>query len=140
MSTTGVKVVIDTNIFITILGTKSPNRWIFNKIKTGEFELCVSNEILWEYEEILTRKTNQIVARNIIDFLLIHPYVHFVDVYFNWKLIEKDPDDNKFIDCAVSSEAYCLVTNDHHFDVARNLDFPPINIVNLDEFKEEFNP
>lgn len=139
MSTTGVRVVIDTNIFITILGKKFPNRWVFDSIKTGEFELCVRNEILWEYEEILTRKTNQTVARNIIDFLLIHPYVHFVDVYFNWELIEKDPDDNKFIDCAVSADAYCLVTNDHHFDVARKLDFPPINIVSLDEFKKEFN-
>lgn len=138
MSITGEKVVIDTNIFITILGKKSPNRWIFEKIKKGEIELCVSSEILWEYEEILTEKTSQTVARNVIDFLLISPYVHFIDIYFNWQLVEKDPDDNKFIDCTISSGAYCLVSNDHHFNEVKKIDFPKITILNLEEFKAEF--
>ena len=138
MNTTGVKVVIDTNIFITTIGTKSPNRWIFDKIRTGEFELCVSNEILWEYEEILTQNTNEIVARNVIDFLLINPFVHFVDVFFSWQLIKADPEDNKFIDCSVSSDAYCIVTNDRHFNEAKKIDFPPVTIMSLDEFEKEY--
>ncbi|NJK86192.1 MAG: putative toxin-antitoxin system toxin component, PIN family [Bacteroidales bacterium] len=116
MSITGEKVVIDTNIFITIIGKKSPNRWIFEKIVNGEIELCVSSEILWEYEEVLTQKTSNNVARNIIDFLLISPYVHLTDIYFNWQLIENDYDDNKFIDCTISSGAFCLVTYDQHFN------------------------
>ncbi len=57
MNTIGAKVVIDTNVFITILGRQSPNRWIFDKIHKGEFQLCVSHEILLEYEEILSQKT-----------------------------------------------------------------------------------
>lgn len=138
MSTTGVKVVIDTNILITIIGRELPNRWIFGKIINGELELCVSSEILWEYEEILIAKTNQIVARNIIDFLLISPFVHLVDVYFNWNLIEKDPDDNKFIDCAVSSGVYCLVSNDNHFNAVKKIDFPQITVLSLQEFEAEF--
>ena len=138
MSITGERVVIDTNIFITIIGKKSPNRWIFEKIIKGEIELCVSSEILWEYEEVLTGKTSQNVARNVIDFLLISPYVHFIDIYFNWQLIENDPDDNKFIDCTISSGAYCLVSNDQHFNEAKKIDFPKITILNLEEFKAEF--
>ena len=138
MSITGERVVIDTNIFITIIGKKSPNRWIFEKIIKGEIELCVSSEILWEYEEVLTGKTSQDVARNVIDFLLISPYVHFIDIYFNWQLIENDPDDNKFIDCTISSGAYCLVSNDQHFNEAKKIDFPKITILNLEEFKAEF--
>lgn len=138
MNTTGEKVVIDTNILITIIGRRSPNRWIFDKIINGELELCVSSEILWEYEEILIEKTNQVVARNIIDFLLISPFVHLVDVYFNWYLIENDPDDNKFIDCAISSGAYCLVSNDQHFNVVKNIDFPKIIVLSLQEFEAKF--
>ena len=140
MSTTGIKVVIDTNIFITTIGKKSPNRWIFDKIRTGGLELCVSNEILLEYEEIFSQKTNQVVTRNIINFLLISPYVHFIDIYFNWNIIEKDPDDNKFIDCAISSGAYCLISNDKHFNEAKNIDFPEITILTLEEFSKEFKP
>lgn len=138
MNITGEKVVVDTNIFITIIGKKSPNRWIFEKIIKGEIELCVSSEILWEYEEVLSGKTSQTLARNIIDFLLISPYVHLIDIYFNWQLIRKDPDDNKFIDCAISSGAYCLVSNDQHFLDAKKIDFPKILIQNLEEFTAEF--
>jgi putative PIN family toxin of toxin-antitoxin system len=138
MNTTEVKVVIDTNIFITILGRKSPNRWIFDKIINCELHLCVSSEILFEYEEILTQKTNIDIARNVIDFLLISPNVHLIDIFYYWNLIEADPDDNKFIDCAISSNAYCLVSNDRHFNILKDIDFPKINILRLEEFELEF--
>ncbi|MFA6402669.1 MAG: putative toxin-antitoxin system toxin component, PIN family [Salinivirgaceae bacterium] len=138
MNTTEVKVVIDTNIFITILGRKSPNRWIFHKIINCELHLCVSSEILFEYEEILTQKTNIDIARNVIDFLLISPNVHLIDIFYYWNLIEADPDDNKFIDCAISSNAYCLVSNDRHFNILKDIDFPKINILRLEEFELEF--
>ena len=138
MSIVGVKVVIDTNIFITIIGRKSSNRWIFDKIRKGDFQLCVSNDILWEYEEILIQKTNSNIARNVIDFLLINPNIHLIDIFFYWQLIQADPDDNKFIDCAVSSDAFCLVSNDKHFNIAKGLDFPKIRVLRLDEFESEF--
>lgn len=99
MNTTGIRLVIDTNFFITIIGRKSPNRWVFDKIISGELLLCVSNEILLEYEELLAEKTNKQVSRNVIDFLLISPFVYKTDIFFNWHLISEDPDDNKFIDC-----------------------------------------
>jgi len=44
--------------------------------------------------------------------------------------------DNKFIDCAFASNCDLLVTNDKHFNVVKKLDFPQINIVKLQEFKE----
>lgn len=138
MSITGTKVVIDTNVFITIIGRKSPNRWIFDKIISGEFHLCVSNDILWEYEEILAQKANEQVARNVIDFLLISPFVHKADIFYNWHLISADPDDDKFIDCYISSDSILLVSNDQHFDKIRNIDFPKINLHSLKEFELEF--
>ena len=46
-----------------------------------------------------------------------------------------DPDDNKFVDIAISSNSTYLVTNDHHFDVLKQLDFPSVNIVSLKEFQ-----
>jgi uncharacterized protein len=138
MSTTEVRVVIDTNIFITIIGKKSPNRWIFEKIISGEFILCVSNEILLEYEEILVQKTNVEVARNVIDFLLINPFVQKTDIFFNWNLIFADSDDDKFIDCYISSDAVCLVSNDQHFEVVRRIDFPKIHVCTLSEFESKF--
>jgi putative PIN family toxin of toxin-antitoxin system len=138
MSTTATKIVIDTNVFITIIGKKSPTRWIFDKIITGEFVLCVSSELLLEYEEILTKKANIEVARNVIDFLLISPFVQKTDIYFNWSLIQDDPDDDKFIDCYLSSGAEYLLTNDKHFNVICQIDFPKINIISLTDFENKY--
>jgi len=138
MNTTDHRVVIDTNVFITIIGRKSPNRWIFDKIISGEFRLCVSNEILLEYEELLTEKTNKDVSRNVIDFLLISPFVLKADIFFNWHLISDDPDDDKFIDCYLSSDAEYLVSNDQHFAKIKQIDFPKINLYSLIEFESEF--
>ena len=49
-------------------------------------------------------------------------------------LITVDPDDNKFVDCAISANAHYIVTNDHHYDVLKDIDFPKVNIVNIQQF------
>lgn len=138
MSITGAKVVIDTNIFITIIGRKSPNRWIFDEIRSGNLQLCVSNEILFEYEEILTRKTNAKIARNVLVFLMLSPFVEKIGIFYNWKLIKSDPDDNKFVDCAVSADACCIVSNDKHFNALQTIDFPPVKVINLKTFEQKY--
>jgi len=92
---------------------------------------------LLEYEEILAKKTNKQVSRNVIDFLLISPFVHKSDIFFNWQLISEDPDDNKFIDCYLASDAEYLVSNDQHFSKIRQIDFPKINLCTLKEFEME---
>lgn len=138
MNITALKLVIDTNIFIAIIGRKSPFRWIFDCIIQGKIKLCVSNEILFEYREILARKTNEKVAENIIEFLSISPSVEKTEIYFNFKLIAEDEDDNKFVDCAITANAECLVSNDKHFRVLKSIDFPKINVLKLREFEEKY--
>jgi len=44
-----------------------------------------------------------------------------------------DPDDNKFVDCAVAGNAKYIVTEDSHYDVLKGLDFPKVDIIKLDE-------
>jgi predicted nucleic acid-binding protein len=61
MSTTGVKLVLDTNILIAIIGRKSPYRWIFDEIIDGGLILCVSNEIILEYKEILQKRREKLL-------------------------------------------------------------------------------
>jgi len=138
MDTTALKIVIDTNIFIAIISRKSPFRWIFDCLINGKIRLCVSNEILFEYREILARKTNEKIAENVIEFLSISPFVDKTEIYFNFQLIVEDEDDNKFVDCAVSANAECLVSNDKHFRVLKTIDFPKVRILKLQEFEEKY--
>lgn len=139
MNTTVFKVVLDTNIFIAIIGKQSLFRWIFDKIIDGSLVLCIFNEILLEYREILERKTNETVANNIVNFLMIHPYVSKTEIFYRFKLIFADEDDNKFVDCAIISHAHFLVSNDRHFDLLKSIDFPKVNVVTLMEFETLFS-
>lgn len=138
MDTTALKIVIDTNVFIAIIGKSSPHRWIFDKILSGKFQLCISNDILFEYQEILTVKTTKEISQNVTDFLVIHPSVSTIDVYYKWNLITADFDDNKFIDCAISANAHCIVSNDKHFQEVNKIDFPKVLIMTLSEFEKGF--
>lgn len=138
MNTTALRLVIDTNIFIAIISKKSPFRWIFDCLIQGKIKLCISNEILFEYREILARKTNEEVAENVMEFLSVSLFVEKTEIYFNFRLISEDEDDNKFVDCAIAANAECLVSNDRHFRVLKTIDFPKITILKLKEFEEKY--
>jgi putative PIN family toxin of toxin-antitoxin system len=138
MSTTAPGIVLDTNILIAIIGKKSPFRWIFDCLIEGKIVLCFSNEILFEYQEILTEKTSAQVAENVVNFLTVSPFTVKTEIFFNFGLISADPDDNKFVDCAIASNAICLVSNDDHFQVLRTVDFPKVTILTLSEFEAKY--
>ncbi|MBR3619182.1 MAG: putative toxin-antitoxin system toxin component, PIN family [Bacteroidaceae bacterium] len=129
-------VVIDTNCLLQIISRNSPYRPIWDAFLAGKYELCVSNDILDEYQEILEQQITPTVAENIILLLLNKPNVQFVDPHFRMGLITADPDDNKFVDCAFAANADYLVSEDSHFDVLRTTPFPHLNLVTLDEFLE----
>lgn len=61
--------------------------------------------------------------------------VEYITQYFKWRLIETDPDDNKFVDCAIAANAEYLATEDNHFQVLKKISFPKIQVINFDELK-----
>lgn len=128
-----MKVVLDTNIFLSSLSKKSPFRLVFDNLLTGSYELSASNDILMEYAEIIARKTSPLVSENVLELLSNLPNVEEVEIYYYWDLIIEDPDDNKFTDCATADY---LVSNDRHFHTLRNIDFPPVNLISMAEFME----
>lgn len=85
--------------------------------------MCVSTSILEEYEEILIQHANEKVAHYIIDRIVSSPYTQFISPYFDFNLITSDPDDNKFVDCAITAGARYIVTEDHHYDVINGKNF-----------------
>lgn len=100
----------------------------------GKNKLCVSNEILEEYIEILQRLTDNETAEYVVKTILNSPFVELITPFYHFNLITVDPDDNKFVDCAISANAHYIVTNDHHYDVLKDIDFPKVNIVNIQQF------
>ncbi len=101
-----MKVVIDCNIFVMAVSSKSPYHKIVTFLIDGLYELHVSTEIYFEIA----------VAEAFLDAFYICPYVILSEPTFKWNLIFSDEDDNKYIDCYIKSNADYLVTNDKHFN------------------------
>lgn len=74
------------------------------------------------------------IASNVVQTLLNSPSVELVDTFFRFDLIKKDPDDNKFVDCAIAGNATFVVSNDSHFDILREVEFPKLILKSLQEF------
>ncbi|WP_428356817.1 putative toxin-antitoxin system toxin component, PIN family [Methyloprofundus sp.] len=134
-----MKVVLDTNVLLVSIATKSRYRVIFDSLINNGITLIISNEILSEYTEIIERKTNMMIASNISEMLVSLPNVYKQEVYYRWGLIEEDKDDNKFVDCAIAGNVDYLVSNDQHFNCLKKIDFPKLNLLSIDEFMDLLN-
>ena len=131
-----MRIVLDTNILLVSIPKKSPYRIIFDNLLANKFDLVISNDILSEYTEIIAQKTNSIIATNISEMLLTLSNVQKQDVFYKWNFIQIDKDDNKFVDCAVAGNADYLVSNDKHFNCLKAIEFPKLNLLSIEEFKE----
>jgi uncharacterized protein len=98
--------------------------------------MCVTEEIYLEYEEILKQKYNIIVAHSFLNSLKELSNVVQTDIFYKWLLIQSDPDDDKFVDCAIAGNVDFLVTNDRHYNVLKTIGFPPINVISIEEFEK----
>ena len=130
-------VVLDTNCLIQALPTRSQYHRIWTDFLAGKYVLCVSNEILTEYEEILAQHTSPEVAHNVVEAIARHPQTLYRESFFHFHLLSDiDKDDDKFVDCAITSGADYIVTEDSHFDHLKTIPFPQLNVLTLDEFNE----
>jgi|SRR5882724_2061761 len=133
-------VVLDCNILVICLTSKSPHHHIYRSLIEGKFDLVVSGEIILEYEEIIQEKYGIVTANALISLLKELPNVHSINPYYKWQLIDADPDDNKYCDCAIAGKAMYIVTEDKHFNVLKNISFPSLTTINIDEFLKIIQP
>ena len=128
------RIVLDTNCLLPSISRRSRYYPVWERFICGEYDLCVTTEILAEYEEIVGRMTSPVVARLVVEAILRAPNTLRIEASFRFGLITEDPDDNKFVDCAIVANAECVVTNDSHFDVLATIPFPRVKVVDLGTF------
>ena len=129
-----MRIVLDTNCLLASLSRRGAYFNVWKSLQQGKYTLCVSNEILEEYEEILTQSTNSVIASNVVQTLLNAPTVELIEPFYRFNLIKNDPDDNKFVDCAIAGNATYIVSNDSHFEVLKQIDFPKLVVKRIQEF------
>ena len=128
------RIVLDTNCLLMCIPKNSPYRIVWNAFLNGEFTLCLSNEIVEEYLEILSNKTTASIAGNVISTILNQHNVELINPHYRFGLIQADVDDNKFVDCAIVANAEYLVSNDSHFRILEQIPFPKVNLLRLKSF------
>lgn len=73
------------------------------------------------------------VADTVLQIIEVSHHTQLVTNYFKWNLIPLDPDDNKFVDCAIAAGAQFILTEDKHFNVLKEIDFPAVPVINIDD-------
>lgn len=129
-------IVLDTNCLIQILPRQAEHRWLYDAILEGAIHLAVTTDILNEYVEVLDVFFESDVLGNLVAKTILElPGTQKITIYTRWNLISKDPDDDKFVDCAIAANADAIVTNDSHFKALRQIDFPKVIAIRLDDFQ-----
>ncbi len=131
------RIVLDTNCLIQIVSPHSKYFPVWEAFMNEKIQICVSTEILLEYQEILSRLASTFIANTIVKAITNNPHTVMVNPTFRFNIITEDFDDNKFVDCAIIGQAEYIVTNDKHFEEVRKCPFPKVDIQTLSEFAED---
>ncbi len=134
-----MNIVLDTNCLLIAISDRSRFHRVWQAFTNGDYTLCVTNEIIEEYAEVISRNINERVAQTVIYLIMTLSNVKYIDPHFRFHLITSDPDDNKFVDCAIAANAKYIVTEDHHFDVLKDIPFPHIDVISIEQFLLEIN-
>jgi uncharacterized protein len=127
------KIVLDTNVLLVSISSKSKLHWIFKSLLEGKYFLCVTTDILAEYAEIIEQQMGVLASENALGVLENLPNVIFITNYYKFNLL-KDEDDNKFVDCCISVNADFIATHDSDFNILKKIAFPKVSIRNISSF------
>ena len=132
-----IKIVIDTNVFISSFFSGNPKK-IIDLWKNGIIKLCLSGEIVDEYVEVLKRfgLQNKSELQQLLKIFSEGHNIIFSATTPSLKIVEQDPDDNMFIECAVALECSHIISGDKHLKSVKN--YMGIKIVNPKEFLIQF--
>jgi len=131
------RVVVDTNVFVSSFFGGNPRK-IIDLWKSGEITLCLSKPIIDEYIGVLRRLGLQ-NEKEIEELLGL--FAHGFHVVFTAKtpelhIVDKDPDDNMFIECAVALKSGFVITGDRALRAIK--EYMNIKIVSPAEFLSKF--
>ncbi len=116
-----LKVVLDTNIFVSsLLSRTGTPAQVLNAWRDRQYVLCTSPAIITEIQRTLAypriREKYRLTDADIEDLLtLLHHDAVLVPGLANVRgAIPNDPDDEKFLACAIDAGADLIVSGDKH--------------------------
>ena len=106
-------VVLDTNVLISSLWRG--RCWdVVTLWRDGHFALAVSSDVLREYLDVLSRFVGPELLQEWAEVLTDPARITMVKATERIDIIEADPSDNRFLECAVAAHAEAIVSGDRH--------------------------
>jgi putative PIN family toxin of toxin-antitoxin system len=127
------KVVLDTNIFVSGFGWNGKPEEVLRLIKDRQIINYSSTEIFEEIRRVVSfpkLKFPESLQIKILEFVLF--YSEFVEPQKRVFVITEDPDDNKFLECAIEARAEYIISGDVH--LLDMTEFKAVKIVTVSEF------
>jgi putative PIN family toxin of toxin-antitoxin system len=108
-----MKAVVDSNVFVSSFFGGNPRK-IIDIWKTGELTLCLSAPIIEEYTAVLRRLglEGQDELGELLDLFARGINVLYTAQTPKLLIVKADPEDDKFIECAVALKAEVIITGD----------------------------
>ena len=132
-----MKIVLDTNIFISGIFFSGPPAQILRAWKDQKIQIVLSKEILNEYQRVaeeISKKYSSVDIGPIIELLTI--YGEIVETEGVSVTICEDPDDNIFLECAIASNSKVIVSGDKH--LLKVSGYQDIEVVTPRNFADSF--
>ncbi len=127
-----IKVVFDTNIFISAILTPGNPRKLVDLARERKVMLFTSEFIIWEIERILRTKINMETPQILVILSSIREISLFVSPAVVISIIDRDKSDNRILECAIEAKAEYIVSEDEPLLSLGRYD--EISIVNASQF------
>jgi len=128
-----MKLVLDTNIFISAFYWGGNSEKIINRIIEGVDELFISDQIITEISNVMARPKFKTKPETIIGYIkTIEKSSKKIFVDGKIKDICRDKDDDDKLECAILANADFIITGDEDLLVLR--DYKTVKIVTQKEY------
>ena len=109
-----MRVVLDTNAVISALLFSGVSSKLVSLWQNGLITPLLSREILDEYLRVLSYPKFQLSDEEIKELIQeeILPFAEVVKPKRRWRVVRRDPSDNKFLECAVAGRASVIISGD----------------------------
>jgi uncharacterized protein len=110
-----MNIVLDTNVFISGIFFGGPPARILGAWKNQGLQMLLSRHIFDEYRRVAAVLSSEFPTVNIVPIIeLVAIYGRFVDTQSFDISVCEDPDDDKFLECAVAGKCKTIVSGDKH--------------------------
>ena len=132
-----MKVVIDTNVFVSSFFGGNPRK-IIDLWRDEKISICLSKDILDEYVDVLQGigLKNEEEIKELLSLFAKGFNILFTTKTPKIRVVKDDPDDDKFIECAVALKAEVIITGDRAIEGLG--DYMGIKILIPQQFLKEY--